>query len=493
MSSNSFCPLRWSFPVVDFAKGEVRTCCRTSGERVTARQIDEIGTDIFLNTDFQKERRFEMLKGIRHESCSSCWKLEDMGMQSLRTSNRWLPDPWRKKTDESTVLWNHQTGEEVSPSDVTRHSPILRSEQPRMLEVNLSNSCDLKCSYCNPHFSSQWETETDLWALGQGVQNFSKEMDASFRYSNRKEVDDRFKELFWKWFNDGAVRTISQIGIIGGEPFLNPGLPEFLSRLCESYEKIPLSERPSRMNPGSDRKIIEDHKPLLWIVTNLNFSRKTMDRLTTEILPMLVKYFHVEIHASLESVGKRTEYVRFGMNWNTFQENAGRLCALKLKGFNFGFQATLNSLSITTLTDFLRYARNLGDEHGRPIILKQNVVSNPELHQPAILPVQFSYYLEDSMKYLENVTRKMSPEAEDFSSWVSYHGYVKSIFDSIRNQKGAGFQWNLGSLEDVRANFYEYFRKYDEKRGTDFLKTFPEYSGFYEDCRKLSLEKKRGA
>jgi hypothetical protein len=36
-----------------------------------------------------------------------------------------------------------------------------------------------------------------------------------------------------------------------------------------------------------------------------------------------------------------------------------------------------------------------------------------------------------------------------------------------------------------RQNFYRFFNAHDERRGTDFKKTFPEFSEFYDYCKSL--------
>jgi hypothetical protein len=165
-----------------------------------------------------------------------------------------------------------------------------------------------------------------------------------------------------------------------------------------------------------------------------------------------------------------------------------RLCALKLPNFNFGFQIALNSLSITTLTDFLKYAKSLHDQYERPIILKHNLVSIPESHHPAILTPEFAYYLEDALHFLKSVKDKMRPVDDEFGHWPAYYDYIKTIHESVRDQQGKDMKWRMGTLHDVRINFYKYFRKYDSMRGTNFMKTFPEYADFYQYCRKLYFE-----
>lgn len=495
---DSLCTARWGYPLVDFSKGEVRTCCRTKGERITKEQIDTLGTDVFLNSDYQKERRLEMLKGVRHDDCNTCWVFEDAGMPSLRDTNQMLPRPWEKpdgtiflnNLDEKTTLKQRYSGELITAEAATLESSIVRSEHPYMLEINLSNTCDLKCSYCSPYFSSKWEKEMDLWAMGAGYSKFTSQDEEFIKQDIRKEVDERFMDLFWKWFNSGPNRTLTRVGIIGGEPLINPKLPEFLDNLIASYEAIPLEERPSSEYRGSDGKPRIDHKPLIWFVTNLNTPKKIMDRFINEHLPKLTKIFHVEIHASLESIGKRIEYNRDGLSWETYKENVDRLCSVKLPNYHFGFQIALNALSMTTLTEFLKYAKHVHDKYERPIILKRNLVSHPEFLNPSVLGPEFAYYLEDALTFLGSIKDKMRHVDDDWGGWAQYHDYIQEIYNGIKEQQGQKMTWMTGSLDDVRGRFFQFFHEYDKRRNLNFLKTFPEYASFYKNCR-VSFEKKK--
>ena len=54
------------------------------------------------------------------------------------------------------------------------------------------------------------------------------------------------------------------------------------------------------------------------------------------------------------------------------------------------------------------------------------------------------------------------------------------------------YDWHLSRnfddpkiIED-RKNFYRFFNAHDERRGTNFLKTFPELKEFYNKCKELN-------
>jgi hypothetical protein len=43
----------------------------------------------------------------------------------------------------------------------------------------------------------------------------------------------------------------------------------------------------------------------------------------------------------------------------------------------------------------------------------------------------------------------------------------------------------MEQLTTQRIDFVKYFDEYDKRKGTNFLKTFPEYTEFYNMCKKL--------
>ena len=40
-------------------------------------------------------------------------------------------------------------------------------------------------------------------------------------------------------------------------------------------------------------------------------------------------------------------------------------------------------------------------------------------------------------------------------------------------------------LKEGRRDFFNWFKEYDSRRGTDFIKTFPELADFYTNSLKL--------
>ena len=52
--------------------------------------------------------------------------------------------------------------------------------------------------------------------------------------------------------------------------------------------------------------------------------------------------------------------------------------------------------------------------------------------------------------------------------------------------------WQEGSKLDIeyvnncKADFYHFFNEHDKRRGTNFIKTFPEMIDWWEECKRLA-------
>jgi hypothetical protein len=63
---------------------------------------------------------------------------------------------------------------------------------------------------------------------------------------------------------------------------------------------------------------------------------------------------------------------------------------------------------------------------------------------------------------------------------VEYEKF-RRVVDYMRNT-----EYSPEKIEEGRKDFYNWFAELDVRRGTDFLKTFPEFKEFYEECEMLN-------
>jgi hypothetical protein len=411
--SDSFCPLRWSYMQVDLQHGKVKACCKTPFQRIDDEQIGAYGTAAIFNGEYVQERRREMLNGVRHRDCNTCWTQEDLGLQSYRYL---------------------QAGEEPFRSVI----PVIRDERrvdnavPRHVEIILDTTCDLKCSYCGPEFSSAWAVEV----RNQGP--YPEPHDDP----QIAPADPLFNETFWQWF-DGARRSIEYVQFNGGEPLIQK---EFYT----SLERILNFKGPT-------------HKLQIGIISNLNTPAGKLDKLR-QLLPQLLAEYSFRFGISQDSVGARAEYIRNGLCWSRFDENLRGLLR-DFPGLVVQIAPTMSALNVTSIKDLMVYADRVSEETGAEIVMRPSIVMWPEFQSPLILPPEYSEYLEETILFLERIGR-----------WPVVRDRLREIIEA------------LGRVEDVAAKrklFHVWFTEYNRRRRLDFVSVFPEMESFWKDCAAL--------
>ena len=448
---DTVCDLKWNYPIFNLARGEFRSCCRTPSKRVDADRLKENGIEEFLNSKEMIQSRLDLMQGIKHEDCVSCWKLEERGMASPRHSpEQFYIQLQRKYVDSNTPYTPERLLEYLST--VNEDSEVLRSYHPYMLEISLGNTCDMKCMYCNHHYSTQWGTERIKY--GEITQE---------QYDNEfPKAPEGFEEKFWEWFDKHGRKFSNRIGVIGGEPLIMPEFYSMLDRLLDGISKV------------SD---VRKSKATLWIVTNMNTPPQYLEKFF-KYLPKITEVCNLEILVSMESVGPRAEYIRNGVNWDRFVSNIDKLLSKKDLNFDFGFIMSQNALSIASIKEFIQFTESLYFKYNRPVALKHNIVSFPSWQNPMILTPDFADYIDDCIEYMKcNVD--MMPEVNDyFGRYDQYIVFLEELSKSIKN--------NQGDYTEDRKKFVPWFKVFDERRNLNLLETFPEYRNFYKMCEQLN-------
>ena len=329
--------------------------------------------------------------------------------------------------------------------------PALTSTSPYMLEISLGNTCDLKCMYCSHHYSTQWATERIKY--GEITQ---EQYDREF-----PKAAPSFDAKFWDWFNQIGRYHLHRLGIIGGEPLIMPEFYTFVDKLIASVDEI-----------ADQRK----EKMTFWIVTNLNTPPNYLEKLFN-YLPKLTEVFKVEVLVSMESIGKRAEYIRNGVNWDKFTGNLDKLLSRTDLKFDFGFIMSLNALNITSIKSFIEFTENLYVKYQRPVALKQNIISFPSWQSPMILTPDFADHLDYAVEYMKTNVSKMPVVSDYYGRYDQYIIYLENLSNSIRN--------NTGNYDEDRKKFVPWFNTYDERRKLNFSEVFPEYTEFYSMCKGL--------
>ncbi len=435
------CELRWNQPTIDLTKGFVRTCCRVPHYRVTAKDVGDFGTDSILNNQYLLDRRLEMFKGTRHPDCSPCWKAESSGQPSPRIGAQ-------------NVL---KSLKGADPLRLDAGARALKASAIPFLEVQLGNLCDLKCVYCWRGNSSRWMQE-DLQYGGMNQADYDWE---------NAQAPAGFTDTYWAWFTTvaGGLKTVS---FVGGEPTMHADFPELLlktHRLLELHGNV---------------------RCRLRIVTNLNCKPKLFERLL-EVLELLGRGGRIcLIDLSMESVGKRAEFIRFGLEWARFEENLLTLLERRIQHSQVSVSATINTLCVTSFAALIDFLAPLRRRFAISIPFIENSVIYPLWLAPEILTPDFKNHLAATAERLvhhESDYSYFRARPKWGQNWAEYSNYVRSMGEAINHDADTSdkrIQW-------ARCLFARGIRRLEERRGLNFLHEFPEFQQFFQICEVQRL------
>jgi organic radical activating enzyme len=431
--SPSFCMAKWLHVSLNLMSGLSQSCYLPLPHKIPLGEIEE-NPSALHNTQFKKLQRKKMLEGKRPEECQICWDIEDLpGDQS---SNRHL---------RAVETWIRPHFEKI------QKLPWNANVNPTYLEVSFSHACNFKCSYCSPHVSSSWEQE--IKALGPYQLSKTKHQDLEWLRSQDllplAEEKNPYVDAFWKWWPD-LVGDLQVFRITGGEPLLAKQTFKLLEWLI--------------LNP-------QPHLSL-DINSNLGASEAIINRFI-ELAQKLVrenKIRHMAIHTSVDTYGAQAEYIRHGLNFSYFEKNLKRFLN-EVPNSRVGIMSTFNNLSVVGYPKFIDWLIELRREYARDsrrILLDIPHLTGP-FHQ-SVLILTPDYI--DRVYKLKNYMQ----EGENFILPIEIE-QIRRIYEWMLQPK------NEIQISQARRDFYAFFSEHDLRRGTDFLKTFPEMNLFWSLCK----------
>jgi hypothetical protein len=447
---NGMCLAKWTQVTLQLQSGHNHSCHHPATHKISEKEIAR-NPSALHNTRFKKLKRKEMLSGARPSECDYCWKIED---NSDRFSDRIF---------KSAESWSLPFKEEIFNSD-------WRADyNPKYVEVAFSNACNFKCSYCGPAYSSKWVEEIDKYGGYPTLDNFN---DTSWMKAENKmpilhKDYNPYVEAFWKWWPE-LYRDLHTFRITGGEPLLSKDTWDVLDFIID--------------NPNPNREL------KLAINSNLGAPDALIDKLIEKIkrIEDEGRVKEIVIFTSTDTWGEQAEYIRTGLEFNRFWNNVNKLLS-SLNRTNVTFMSTYNALSVFNYHKLIKEVYSLKETYASTdrywnsaTFLDSSYLRYP-LHQTVqVLPHQFSNYVKEHVKLMS------------YYSTPSFdHRHIG--YSDVENQKVKRiYDWMISPQDSTqqmknRYNFYKYFSEHDRRRGTDFVKTFPELEEFYNFCKNIQL------
>jgi len=445
--SPTMCLAKWLQSTVYLMNGHTHSCHHPSTHKIPISEIKRKPSALH-NTEYKVEVRKKMLSGERPPECSYCWKVEDLpgnhfSDRTYKSADMGWAYPNLQKVIES------KEGQDVNPS---------------YLEVAFDNTCNLKCMYCTPDISSKWMEEVKQYGPYQGttysVGNIQwLEKIGKMPIPNREE--NPYVDAFWEWWPD-LYKSLHTFRITGGEPLLSKHTWRVLEEI--------------RDNPRADLT--------LAINTNLQVPDELMDKfikLYNEIAPNIKAF---DVFTSCEAAGPAAEYIRFGMNYDSFIANCRKFLSQTGEWSRLNFMITFNMLSLSTFKDFMqdiwtmRTEFNPDDAMNRlPMMI--NYLRWPPFQDVRVAPREIKErYLQEIKTYMTGLMRHNSPDSKG-RFYLEEIDQIERLGEYMMEEIPQDQMFN--HMNDIGA----FYPEYDRRRGTDFLKTFPEYKEFLESCKEV--------
>lgn len=446
--SPSFCGAKWYNATIWLNMGQTTSCHHPQPHKIPLRELER-SPKALHNTQYKKLVRKEMLEGIRPKECEYCWKIEDLGADKV--SDRVYKSVIYSDEELVNAQKNYSWNKDVDL---------------KTLEISFDANCNFACSYCNASFSTTWQS--DIKTNG-AYQNLVTDGGGAFQHAGddamiygKDQLENPYLEAFWKWWEGDLQNSLRELRVTGGEPTMSKGFWKLMDWWKE--------------NKKCDVNFA--------VNSNLGQSKMLVDRLINSTH----NFKHFSLYTSCESVGAHAEYIRDGLKWEVWKENAERIIVDgNLKTFNV--MMTINALCLFSITEFLDFTNELRKkyENKTEVLVTLNILRFPSFQSATTLPehikLERAQHLQDWAENLikENKETNLHTEA---SLW----GLINQVYrlcEYLREvTQGHRFASDLESRE---KDFKSFYTQYDNRRGKNFVETFPELSEWYNSINATKL------
>lgn len=449
-----FCLAKWTQVTMHLHNGTTHSCHHPEPHKVTIEELSENPTALH-NSIIKKNARLEMLENKRPKECSYCWNVED---NSNSFSDRFF---------KSSEPWSEPYFDEISKLKWDDNY------NPKYVEVSFSNTCNFKCAYCGPEYSSKWMEEI----------NDSGPYQLSFEYNGLKRMEERntkpykhseenpYVKSFWEWFPE-LYKSMDTFRITGGEPLLSKDTWKVLDYIIESETPNRELKLSINSNLGVPDSLVE----------------KLIEKLKIIIENDLVK--EVIIFTSCDGHGIQSEYTRYGMNFEKLFSNIDNVLT-NLPKITVVVMSTFNIFSVFSYESLIRKIHEFKIKH-----------FNPTRYWSSALILDTSYLRQPSFMSFRLLKGYITEDF--FDRWIKYMKFNSTFrslnFHQMQNVEDVGFSTQeiekISRLRDIfvadkkshdnklsqhKLDLYNFVKQYESRRGLKVEEYYPELELFFKE------------
>lgn len=391
----TICMLPW-ISIETSPIGTSRPCClareeiiKDNGEKYDLN-VDTL--ESVYHSNYMQKLRSQFRQGIKPDTCKLCWDEEAAGKTSKRIHSR-----IRLKELYPLVDWDNDN-----------------PDQLWFLDLKLGNICNLKCRICGSWSSSKWAAEE----LEYMPKDFDKKTHIAYTWLKKGAWPRNKDSVFWDNLKI-LLPKIKYLEFTGGEPWL-----------------------------------IQEHIDLLKFAVEEKFSKNidihyntNATQLPKDLIELWKDFGRIDIAFSIDNVGKRFEYERYGASWNQANIVIDTVHQLQQIHSNITTQLcfTINVQNVYYINELLDWAetKNFGDIYFNM------------LHSPVDMNIQ----------YMTDKAKKLVVDKLKTTTWTSkkYQQEITNIINFIEHGPGSDGH-----------NFLQKMKKADSYRKQNFLDTHAE-------------------
>jgi len=407
IKTKTACPLKWNWSTIILTEGTTSSC-----HRCLKVPLDKDNFDSFHNLPHKIKERKIMLQGKWPTTenggsghCNYCKDIEESGGMSDRLHHLEIPN-----------LVPEELETKIDSTEVT----------PKILEIFMNKTCNLKCTYCNTRNSSLWTAESKKF--GPLVDINGNEFSGYQPKDNVKEHKKLFKKSLDWIVNNG--HKLKRLHLLGGETFYQNELQEMLDTLSK----------------------IKNPQLELNIVSNLMVKKSTYINYINQIKQLCIKrnIGRFDLTCSIDGWGEAVQYARFGLkldHWLDLFEYT-----VNEKWIFLNINQVLTSLTIKSTTELLEILKKY--RKARTINHEITLVDGREWMHPKIFGK--SFWKDDIEKIL-----KFMPEDNESNKRAKL--YMSGILNSFPETK---------NKEQIQ-NLKHFLDQLDKRRKTNWRHVFP--------------------
>lgn len=374
--SSNFCIMPWSGITTD-PSGVIRACCWMTMDHTFNGKVSD-----YKNSKYLSEIKEDFINGRYPLGCKRCKWNDEKGFNSkrLRENKRW------QDQGNDWELYNHT--------------------KLTMIDLRLSNTCNLGCIMCGPRCSSY---------LYQEIKN-----------SNESLPDH--------WKNKISINLAKKL-----YPFSEDDIDEILSMMAENAMVYFTGGEPSldKMVMKTMIKLIENgYNKTITLQFNSNF--QSINKEWIDIL----KEFNGRMCPSIDGIGKIAEFIRYPCNWSQVNENINYFIKECGKTWEIVITPTISTLSIFSIYDIFSWANSVKTSHGSDLNISVSLLNR--LDSPGYFDIR---NLPLSAK--NDAICKIRQIISDYPQLLTKVSTATDVIDHIKLEQNLEFKEAIMALDRI--------------------------------------------